>query len=191
MARPQSQPHPHLPRSLAVRRPGYPTSHPLAQSQGSRGATLRGRLAPPPGLPMWKLSLLRAAQPATRFLGRGSGDTPARSPLSGKVRQGGGGPDWDGWMQTGKVSPAWPPAQMRKGGSGLTCFPRSLGDFRICVSKPRWLQGRLWPRAGEAPTSREKASFSGKVLSLRLRWPLCSAPGKWAREAGVGGLPVH
>ena len=63
----------------------------------------------------------------------------------------------------------------------------SQGDFRICVSKPRRLQGRLWPRAGEAPTSREKASFSGKVLSLRLRWPLCSAPGTWAREAGVGG----
>ena len=50
-----------------------------------------------------------AVRPETRFLGRGSGDTPARSSLSGKVRQGGGGPDWDGWMQTGKVSPARPP----------------------------------------------------------------------------------
>ena len=68
---------------------------------------------------MWKLSLLRAAQPATRFLGRGSGDTPARSPLSGKVRQGGGGPDWDGWMQT------------REGESGVA--PRSNEE------------GRVWP----------------------------------------------
>ena len=78
------------------------------------------------------------------------------------------------------------PAQMRKGGSGLTCFSRSLGDFRICVSKSRWLLGRLWSPAGEAPTSREKASFSGKVLSLRLRWPLCSALRRWAREEGGG-----
>ena len=197
-----NQPHPHLPRSLAVRGPGRPTSHQPAQSQGSRGATFRGRLAPPPGFLMWKLSLPRAAQlggcgAASDLIPPGGvAETRPPGPHSrGKVRWGRGGPDWDRRMEPGKVSPAWPPTQMRKGGSGLTCFPKSLGNFRICVSKPRWLLGWLWPRAGEAPTSREKASFSGKVLSLRLRRPLCSALGRWAREGGVapsslwGGSP--
>ncbi|XP_043756542.1 uncharacterized protein LOC122692778 [Cervus elaphus] len=81
-----------------------------AQSQGSRGATLRGCLAPPPGFLMWKLSLLRAAQPggcdaaSDPILRGGVAETRPPGPHSrGKVRQGRGGPDWDGWMQTGKV----------------------------------------------------------------------------------------
>ena len=73
----------------------------------------------------------------------------------------------------------------------MTCFPRSLGNFRICVFKLWWLQGRLWPRAGEAPTSREKASFSGKVPSLPQRWALCSALGRWAWAGGRSSREGH
>ncbi|XP_070306814.1 uncharacterized protein [Odocoileus virginianus] len=58
---------------------------------------------------MWKLSLLRAAQPracgaASDPIPRGGlAETRPPGPHSrGKVRQGRGGPDWDGWMQTGK-----------------------------------------------------------------------------------------
>lgn len=53
-------------------------------------------------------------------------------------------------------------------GPGVTyAFPGGWGIFASVFLGPGGLW-RLWPGAGEVPTSREKAGFSGRVLSLPL-----------------------
>lgn len=75
---------------------------------------------------------------------------------------------------------------------GVTsAFPGVQGTFTSVFLGPGGRSDGLWPQAGDMPTSRKKAGFPGKGLSLPRGWALCSALGSGFAKWGAtgGGLP--